>query len=187
MLLWIVTAAAVLTTASRDTVVSLASRSFDMTGDGAIEVLEVVGVGESLDSLEITFSISSAGRVLYSERLRPMTRTVGLDGRRTVSSAEHQRRLKEFGATFFHPAKFRTPAEFVRMLEQNAPLHVARIPEVVSRSGGAQMSASMAAGVWEEIQSREIVVFEYPRGGDGLTAIAWSPAQGRFHHLWECC
>ena len=187
MLIWALTAAAALGGTTSDTVVVLASRSVDMTGDGQAEELQVIGVGRSPDSLEVTFSITAGGRTLFSERLRPMTRTIGFDaGRRTLSASEHRKRLDEFEDFFFDPGKFHTPTEFVKMLQESARLHIQRIPEVIARQRSAADSMT-AAEIWEEIRSRELTVFQYSGGGDGVTAIAWSPSDRTFYHLWQCC
>ena len=41
--------------------------------------------------------------------------------------------------------------------------------------------------IWEEIQSRNSLVFQFPTGGDGVLGIAWSESDQRFYRLWECC
>jgi hypothetical protein len=48
-----------------DTVVVLGTVERDLTGDGTAEVLRLVGAGESIDSLDVTFSIASAGTIMY--------------------------------------------------------------------------------------------------------------------------
>jgi hypothetical protein len=172
--------------ATPDTIVVLGAHSIDLTGDGELEVLEVRGVGESIDSLEITFSITSSGRILHSETMRPFTRTFGFDaGMRRMSTEEHRRRLSEFGAFFFAEEKFRTPEGFIAAWERKAPGHVEAIPEVVSRRAGVE--PKRAAELWDEIRRRGITVFEYSPGGDASFAIAWSESEQSFLTLVECC
>lgn len=171
-----------------DTVVVLGSRSVDMTGDGQPELLQVVGAGESLDSLDVTFSIIASDQVLYSDRLRTMTPTAGFDaGRRTLSPEDYRRRLAEFEARFFAEQKFLTTDEFIEKLRGRASRHIHQIQRVIARDGEGSMDLEKADAVWEDIQGRALVVFEYSGGGDGITAIAWSEIDRRFHRLWECC
>jgi hypothetical protein len=158
----------------------------DLTGDGLIEVMEVTGVGSSLDSLELTFEIRSSGSVLYSYSLSPFTRTVGLDaGRRVVSAEEHRQRLREFEAWFFGDSKFRIPVEFVGELEESGPGMIDEIPDVIARYSG--VSEARATSIWEEVRSAGSPVFSFSPGGDAWLAIAWSPAEGGFVRLIECC
>lgn len=167
-----------------DTTVVLGSRNLDVTGDGEPELLQVIGTGESLDSLAVTFSITSSGRVLYGESLRPMTRSVGFDaGKRKLSPAEHHQRLADFESFFFAEEKFMSAEEFVDKLSDGMAGHIGRIPDVIARDGGGER----AAGIWDEIQHRGVVVFEFSGGGDGVAAIAWSEDDQRFYRLWECC
>src|SRR5258705_924925 len=67
------------------TTVQLGTVTRDMTGDGVPEVLSLIGRGPTIDSMEVTFSITSAGVTLYDTRWQS-TRTVGFDaGRRQLS------------------------------------------------------------------------------------------------------
>ena len=173
-----------------DTVLVLASRAVDLTGDGEVEVLELVGVGESVDSLDVTLDISSAGRTIYRQALRPITRTIGFDaGKRTLAAAEHRQRLDELGRFIFADAKFRTPDEFIARLEEGAPRHVALIPHVIGRERRDAVGDAAVSGeeIWQDMRRRGSVVFEFSPGGDGVTAIAWSEVDQRFYRLWECC
>src|SRR5947199_7874391 len=84
-----------------DTTVRLGTVERDLTGDGVPETLSLTGRGQTVDSLEVTFTITSSGRTVY-ERKWPMTRAIGFDaGRRLLSAAEHRARLNEFGRSFF--------------------------------------------------------------------------------------
>ena len=172
--------------AAPDTMVVLGSHSLDLTGNGEAELLEVVGVSESLDSLTVTFTIKSSGRIVYSHTMRPLTRTVGFDaGRRRLSAVEYRQRLEEFGDLFFAGEKFRTPERFVAEWTRMARRHVEAIPDVISGEVGA--GPERGAELWDEIGTREATVFEYSAGGDGLVAIAWSESEQRFLTLIECC
>jgi hypothetical protein len=117
-----------------DTVVVLGSAERDLTGDGRPEVLRLVGEGNPVDSLAVTFSIESSGQVLFRTALAPLTRTIGFDaGRREISAAEHRTRLDEFAGWFFGDNKFLRPDTFVARLRRSGPGHVARIPAVIDR------------------------------------------------------
>jgi hypothetical protein len=117
----------------QDTVViGMAER--DLTGDGQPELLRLVGIGRSIDSLDVTFSIESAGRTVYRAQLAPITRTVGFDrSRRRLSRAQHRKHLAEFGKWFFAAAKFKRPPEFVKSWREQAPGRLAEVPNVIAR------------------------------------------------------
>lgn len=173
-----------------DTVVVLGTREVDMTGDGQVEILELVGVGTSLDSLDVTFSIKSAGRTLHSQSIRPLTRTLGYGSRRrTLSPAEHREYLRDFDDFFFAEEKFVSAQEFLVELQTSARRHIPLIPSVIAsdRMRGAEPDSAAADEIWKEIQRRESKVFWVSIGGDGITAIAWSEADQRFYRLLECC
>lgn len=175
-------------TAPADTTVVLGTRSVDLTGDGEQEVLRLVGNGASLDSLEVTFSVESSGRVLYRQTLHPVTRTAGFDaGKRTLSVREHRQRLRDIESFFFAAEKFSSPATFVEKLRRIAPRHLDAIPAVIARDSGSAVDEPRAAAIWKEILQGPAVVFEFSSGGDAVTAIAWSEAEQRFFRLWECC
>lgn len=179
-----------------DTVVVLGMVERDLTGDGQPEVLRLTGVGQSTDSLDVTFVIESSGDTLFRERLVPLTRTVGFDaGRRKLSPSEHRTRLDEFDDWFFGAAKFTRPEEFVEKLRRSAPGSIGEIPDVIARDRrrqasslpGARLDSAEAVDVWKEIQSSGVTVFNYSPGGDAVTAIGWSARDRRFYRLLECC
>jgi hypothetical protein len=175
-------------TVQSDTSVILGTVQRDLTGDGNSEILRLVGVGPTPDSLHVTFSIESSGRIIYQLALAPLTRTVGFDaGRRRLSTAEHRQRLREFGSWFFDEPKFKQPSAFLRSLYDSAPLHVAEIPAVIARDGGFPSDSSRGAAIWSEIQQRGVPIFEFSPGGDAWFAVAWSERDGRFYRLVECC
>lgn len=121
--------------APADTVVVLGEVERDLTGDGRPELLRVVGVGQSIDSLAVTFTIEAVGgrgEKLYELELSPMTRVIGFDaGRRLLTPAEHRTRLNEFGDWFFGDSKFETPARFLERQGTNVPGRVESIIETI--------------------------------------------------------
>lgn len=85
-----------------DTTVVLGLVERDLTGDGKPETLRVVGVGPTIDNLEPTFTIESAGKTIYRFKLERLTRTVGLNaGRQALSAEQHRARLTELRQWFF--------------------------------------------------------------------------------------
>jgi hypothetical protein len=117
-----------------DTVVVIGTAERDLTGDGRPEILKLVGVGRSADSLDVTLSIESAGRTVYRVRLAPITRTVGFDrGRRMLSRAQYRKHLAEFGKWYFGATKFKRPREFVKSWREQAPQRLAEIPNFIDR------------------------------------------------------
>src|SRR5688572_25188929 len=164
-------------TLQADTTVVFGVVQRDLTGDGNPETLRLIGVGSTVDSLAVTFSIESFGTIVYRVSLAPLTRTVGIDaGAHIASAAEHRERLKEFGPGFFHESKFRKPSAFVRGLHDAAPGRVAEVASVIARDGGFGADTSRAAAIWNEIQRRDVTIFEFSPGGDAVVAIGWSAA-----------
>jgi hypothetical protein len=170
-----------------DTTVILGVVERDLTGDGKPETLRVAGVGHTVDSLAVTFSIEASGRTIYRFSLAPLTRTVGFDaGRRTMSAGEHRARLKEFGPRFFADAKFQSPSAFVDSLRVWARGRVAKIPELIARDQQPTDSVS-AIRIWGDIQNSPATIFTFSPGGDAIVAIGWSARAQRFYRLLECC
>jgi hypothetical protein len=173
-----------------DTAIVIGTAERDLTGDGQPEILRLVGVGRTADSLDVTLSIESAGRTVYRVRLAPMTRTVGFDrGRRMLSRAQYRKHLADFGKWFFGTAKFKRPPEFVKSWREQAPRRLAEIPNVIARDRDPATPADSirAVATWNEIQESGVTLFEFSAGGDNVTAIGWSARDRRFYRLLECC
>ncbi len=198
-----------------DTAVILGVVERDLTGDGRPEVLRLSGVGQSTDSLDVTFVIESSRDTLFRTRLFPLTRILGFDAHpRRLSPVEHRARLDQFGSWFFGDGKFARPAEFVEQMRSQAPRMITDIPYVIARDRRRQLvidslraaghpsseaernapslsrvglDSADAVDAWMRIQSSGITVFTYSPGGDVVTAIAWSARDRRFYRLWECC
>jgi hypothetical protein len=178
---WLMIASAVSLQPDPTVVLGLVER--DLTGDGQPETLRVVGVGPTIDNLDATFTIESAGNPIYRFKLAPLTRTVG---RRVLSAEQHRARLTEFRQWFFADGKFERPAEFVDSLRVMARFRVAEIPDVIDRD--RQPSDTRDGGeIWEEILKSPVTIFTFSPGGDVLVAIGWSAQAGRFYRLLECC
>jgi hypothetical protein len=169
------------------TTVQLGVIERDLTGDGTVEILRVIGVGSTIDALDAEFTIESKGATVYRFRLRPLTRTVVFDAvRRVISPEDHRRRLNEFGRWIFATEKFQRPAEFVDGLRAPAPGGLAEIPDVIARD---RQDSDPRAGsvIWEEILKSPATIFAFSPGGDAIVAIGWSAVAGRFYRLLECC
>lgn len=179
-----------------DTVVILGMVERDLTGDGRPEVLRLTGVGQSIDSLDVTFVIESSRDTLFRTRLHPLTARS-----RALSAVDHRARLDQFGGWFFGDSKFARLAEFV---EQLGETRRAAIPSLIARDRRGQLIDSLrAAGrpaseagpndsadavdAWEKIQSSGVTVFTYSPGGDSVFGIVWSARDRRFYRIWECC
>lgn len=192
-----------------DTVVILGMVERDLTGDGRPEVLRLTGVGQSTDSLDVTFIIQSSRETLFRTRLLPLTARS-----RALSVVDHRARLDQFGGWFFGDGKFARPAAFVERLRSETPRRIADIPCVIARDRRRQLvidslraaghpaleaernalslsrvglDSADAVDAWMKIQSSGVTVFTYSPGGDLVTAIAWSARDRRFYRLWECC
>lgn len=140
-----------------DTTILLGQVERDLTGDGRAATLRVVGVGRTMDSLDVTFTIASGDSVIFTTRLAPLTRMTGSDaGRRIVSTREHQARLLEFAGWFFDSTKFAFPIAFVDELQRSAPGRVAEIPRVADRDrwpqeGAAVPPSGRRSGAWRRV------------------------------------
>jgi hypothetical protein len=190
MIAWL--AIVLATSGAGDSVLTLGRVERDLTGDGAPETVSLTGVRVTADRVDVTLKIQSSERTLYSLTW-PVTRTVGYDrGRRRLSDSVWQAWLDDLGPFFFQPSKFMTPDGFVAMLGRNARLHIDQIPHVINRDRRRQQpdapgDHSHAVTLWAEMQRAGVTVFEFSTGGDGVTAIAWSPSEQRFYRLLECC
>ena len=173
--------------AAPDTVISLGTVQRDLTGDGVPEVLRLVGVGKSIDSLSVTFSIESAGQVLYADTF-PITRVVGEpDVPTRMSAAAFHAHVAGFGRWFFDAKKFMTPAQFLAELRQSGRAHIAEIPELIGSLRRVPGDTASGETVWKEIQRAGVTIFEYSPGGDRVTAIVWSARDRAFYQVLECC
>lgn len=159
----------------------------DLTGDGMPETLRLTASGPAIDALDVTFTIESAGNVVYAYRLAPLTRTVGFDaGQHEITAEEHQARLREFGPTFFGQGQFQPPADFIAEFGAGAQSHLAAVPAVIERDRPTS-DARDGRTIWQEIQTSPVTIFHFSPGGDRAEAIAWSSEAGRFYRLLECC
>lgn len=170
-----------------DTTVVLGLVERDLTGDGKPETLRLVGVGPTTDHLDVTFTIESAGKIVYRFKLVPLTRSVGFDaGRRRLSAGQHRARVEKFGQWFFGNEKFQRPAGFVDGLRAMSHTGVADIPAAIARD--RQPSETREGDqIWNEIRNSPVTIFTFSPGGDAVVAIGWSARAGRFYRLWECC
>ena len=170
-----------------NTTVVLGHTERDLTGDGKPEILRVVGVGQTMDDLGVTFTIESGGRTIYRSDMGRLRRTAGYDGNRQgLSPQQHRERLRDFEAFFFEAKKFESPAEFVKSLGRMSRLAVAEIPHVIERD--RDVSDSVAGSViWQEISSAPVTIFSFSPGGDRVEAIGWNARARRFYRLVECC
>ena len=150
--------------------------------------MRLVGVGKTIDSLDVTLSIESSGTTVYRATLAPLTRRVGSDADQRFRSPAQQRAwVADFGRWFFSDANFKRVPEFVSSWRDQAPRRLAKIPEYIARDGGFYPDTARGTAVWREMQRSAITVFEFASGGDAIIAIGWSAHDGRFYRLLECC
>jgi hypothetical protein len=171
-----------LTTA--DTTVTFGVVERDLTGDGIPEVLTLSGTGETMDSLEVKFTVDVSGRTVYS-RTWPLTRA-SFDPRRRISDTELQARLDDYGGWFFAESKFISSTQFVDWLEDSFRLHIPRIPLVIGR-GMTPNDSVRGRRAWEGMQAAGVTLFQFSPGGNAIEVIGWSPTEERFFDLLECC
>lgn len=73
--------------AAADTTVLIGRAERDLTGDGKPEVLQLVGVGRTIDSLDVTLTITSGGRTIFRSGFAPLTRRISPGGDAIVAIA----------------------------------------------------------------------------------------------------
>jgi hypothetical protein len=175
-------------TAASDTTVVLGNVERDLTGDGKPEILRLVGTGMTVDSLNMTLSIESAGKTIYHMSLAPLTRRIGFDADEGRRSRVQQRQLvAEFGWLFFAKDKFMRPSDFLNAWGSQAPRRLLEIPEYIARDGAFYPDTVRAKAIWDEIQRSGVTIFEFSAGGDSVFAIGWSARDGRFYRIMVCC
>ncbi len=170
--------------AATDTNVTFGIVQRDLTGDGVPELLTLKGIGSTIDTLEVTFTIQSSGRVLYDRAWR-LTRA-SFDPRRRITDAELRARLGEFGNEFFAESKFMSPQGFLSWLQASARLHIPLVPDVIARDMTPH-NVPRARMIWEEMQAASITIFQFSPGGDRIRVIGWSATDDRFYNLLACC
>ena len=153
-----------------DTTFVLGHVERDLTGDGKPETLRVVGVGPTVDNVDVSFTIEAEGKTLYRFKLAPLNRTG----------------VEDFRRWFFAKEKFQRPAEFVDDLRLMARLRVAEIPAAIARDRPPSETRD-GSEIWDEILNSPATIFTFSPGGDTVVAIGWSARAGRFYRLLECC
>src|SRR5436309_15937393 len=96
-----------------DTTVTISTVKRDLTGDGVSEVLSLTGTGRTIDSLNVTFTIESLGRRLYSTTW--LQRRAVCGGRRRLPDIEFRARLDEYDSEFFDASRLMSPERFVAL------------------------------------------------------------------------
>jgi hypothetical protein len=185
-----------------DTTFVLGSKSIDLTGDGAAELMVLLAHGPSIDSLGVTFQILSSNRIVYATGMGPLMRRRSepeIPGTRT--EARQAELLADFGAEFFADGKFSPASLYVEELGRMAPGSVAEIPGVIARHreayradplggldvGPVSTDTTGAGARWSDMRSRNGIVFRFSPGGDRTTAILWDVQDRRFYQLLLCC
>lgn len=175
-----------------DTTVVIGSVERDLTGDGRPELIRLEGSGASVDSLAASLTIESAdGELLYEAVHVPFTRHVGFDaGRRRLSEEEYEDYLREYAQFFFGPEKFQTPREFEALWTRRARHRLDVLPATIADEAARrsiQLSEDEAQRLWEAIRERDVRIFEFSPGGDGVVPLVWIEELGAFVELVACC
>ena len=167
-----------------DTTITFGIVTRDLTGDTIPEVITLMGQGQSIDDLAISFTIRSSGRSLYTRTWR--LARANYDGGGRPSETEHRARVSEYGKWFFDDRKFMTPERFLTNLRSSARLRIPLIPDVISRQM-TQPDSTRARMLWEQMQTAGITIFQFSPGGDASMSIGWSATDKQFYNLLECC
>jgi hypothetical protein len=183
-----------------DTALVLGSREIDMTGDGRPETLVLLGIGPSLDSLDLTFQIIADDRIVFAAAMRPLTRRIVADGQpRFRTPSEQLDYVAEYGRSFFADSRFVPAPRFLESYNRGTNPPSRRIPDVIARHrvayranplGGLDLGPAAdttgAGSVLQEILAGGRPVFRISIGYDNTTEIAWSRLDQRFYRLIAC-
>ena len=169
------------------TTVVLGQVERDLTGDGKPETLRVVGVGPTIDNLDATFTIESAGKTVYTFKLAPLNRTVGFDaGRRMISAEQHRVRLKQFERGSSAKRSFSGRQSSSTAFADRRACTWLKFPTSLPATGRRPRHGA-GGEIWDEILKSPVTIFTFSPGGDAIVAIGWSARAGRFYRLLECC
>ncbi len=170
-----------------DTTVVLGAAERDLTGDGKSESLRLVGIGASVDSLNVTFTVEDGGRTIFRASVRLASRTQYERRLRSILRMEYRDWLKDVGTSFFAEVKFQKPGAFLARLRESIPGRITEIPSIIAGQRATVRDSLTGADIWNEIQRADVTLFEFSTGGDAVTAIGWSRRDGKFYRLFECC
>ena len=170
-----------------DAPIVLGTAERDLTGDGTPVSLRLVAAGPSVDSLNVTFTVEKAGRVIYRASVRLEGRTEYERTLRRRLGMEYRDWLKSVGTSFFADVKFKKPGALLAWMRESMPLHIAEIPGLIAQQRGAVADSITGADIWNEIERSQVTLFEFSTGGDAVTSIGWSKRDGRFYRLYDCC
>lgn len=150
-----------------DTTVVLSERSQDLTGDGLLERMRLVGQGDLTDSLFVTLTIESSEDTLYSDTFI-VDRELGFDAGRYVATDEQWADLLGYyESVFFDDSKF---------------ARIQEVPSVV-----LVRPRDLSERAWESLLDSNAAVFQYSPGGDRVYSLAWIPERRRFLDVAPCC
>lgn len=164
----------------------------DLTGDGTREVLEVRAVGDSSDSLTVTFRILADGREIYAHEW-PSRAYFGEDpGEEERRDAHVRSALARFfdrgfeTVTNTHPFMGAPlPATWRPSPQSDDPRQW--IARALDESGAGTGDLAEVQAIWDEMVERGTLGFAFSTGGEDRRRIAWSPRRGRFFVIWSCC
>jgi hypothetical protein len=188
----------------------------DLTGDGVPETLAVAAEGTHLDSLRITFTISSGGRVLYEESWWSAWYFVYDAPLDSIPEARKRARILGHLEEFFEPGAFGAlagPPPGAPGVSATAPgdepldhisaqLRAPALRDSLARAGVDSATAALRAeqeayaggawhsdarATWREMYERAPTTFTFFSGGEHTRTIAWSGRHWRFFTVESCC
>jgi hypothetical protein len=170
-----------------DTTIVLGTAERDLTGDGKPEILTLVGLGRTADSLVVTLSIASVDGTLYRAHIALPSRSKFDKELRASLRMSYHAWLEDVGQSFFADVKFKQPSAYLESLRKSAPLHIDDIPAVIARDRGTPADSARGLAIWTEMVKAGVTIFQFSPGGDTIIAIGWSATDRRFYRLLECC
>jgi hypothetical protein len=173
----------------------LATAHRDMTGDGVEETLRLVGWGDPSGHLWATFSIESAGGILYEDEFE-LSRTAGFEpGDRGLGDEEWGRRVDWHSAHFFDEEQFWTWRQFrerrgpptwgggpppFELIETQKALAAARKPRPLEVGGSDR---ARAIEEWNRVVASGVPLFFYAPPGSRAAGLVWSREHQRFFDI----
>ena len=178
-----------------DQFLQLATTRRDMNGNGELETLRLVAWGDPSTLLWVTFSIESAGGVLYEDDFE-LSRFSGFaDGQPGLGDQEWERRVDWYRTSFFSDEQFWTWRQF---RERRGPPSWAGgpppfeliatqrtvdtgVPTRVREVGGPDRERAIES--WNRIVASGVPLFFYAPPGARAVGLVWSREDRRFYDI----
>jgi hypothetical protein len=179
-------------------------RVIDLTGDGVPDTARLATLGQTVDSLEIVFTIQSSGMTVYRNSWERAYALSGADeegGGAPRSDSALRAQLQAFlGRLEVKPLDRRElqqpwSGKTDDCSEDFLNCIALELLNDSTRTAGFKAGRSLVPlfdtaavyGIVADMLSNSVPVVTYSYGSESTARIAWSPVKHRFFTLWECC